>query len=155
MEGYDAKTVLPSSIPGRYWRVRAAGSVRRGIPRHPVYGRCTVQSVYRLPVERQFCDLLGRLFAGLPRNGSLRPNVLIRGGKIGGKFRVNTYFDVSGRRVRDLVSETRSAGSHSVKWDGKDSEGISVPSGIYICRMEPRSIEGRRFSRSVKMGLVR
>jgi hypothetical protein len=64
-------------------------------------------------------------------------------------------FDVNGRRVRVLLSESRTAGSYSVKWDGRDSAGISVPSGIYICRMDVHSADGRRFSQSVKMGLVR
>jgi hypothetical protein len=63
--------------------------------------------------------------------------------------------DISGRLVRVLVSESRIAGSYSVKWDGKDSFGNLVPSGIYICRMEVRSADGRRFTQSVKMGLVR
>jgi hypothetical protein len=63
--------------------------------------------------------------------------------------------DVSGRLVRTLLSELRNAGSYSVKWDGRDSAGNPVPSGIYICRMEARSSDGRRFTQSVKMGLVR
>lgn len=40
--------------------------------------------------------------------------------------------DVLGRRVRTLVSDTRSAGSHSVKWDGKDRLGTPVASGVYF-----------------------
>jgi hypothetical protein len=64
-------------------------------------------------------------------------------------------FDINGRLVRVLLNESRTAGSYSVKWDGKNSAGISVPSGIYICRMEVRSIDGRRFTQGVKMGLVR
>jgi flagellar hook assembly protein FlgD len=64
-------------------------------------------------------------------------------------------FDVNGRLVRVLVSESRTSGNYSVKWDGRDSAGISVPSGIYVCRMEVRSADGRRFTQSVKMGLVR
>jgi hypothetical protein len=42
-----------------------------------------------------------------------------------------------------------------VKWDGLDKVGNAVPSGIYVCRMEVRSSDGRRFLQSVKMGLVR
>jgi hypothetical protein len=64
-------------------------------------------------------------------------------------------YDVRGRRVRMLSNEMRNAGSHSVRWDGKDAFGNAVPSGIYICRMEARSAGGRRFAQSVKMGLVR
>jgi hypothetical protein len=70
-------------------------------------------------------------------------------------FVLISVIDVSGRLIRKLVSESRTAGSYSVKWDGKDSEGNAVPSGIYICWMEVRSVNGRRFTQSVKMGLVR
>jgi Ca-activated chloride channel family protein len=70
-------------------------------------------------------------------------------------FVIISVYDVNGRLVRVLVSESRNAGSYSVKWDGKDSAGNAVPSGIYVCRMEVRSADGHRFARSVKMGLVR
>ncbi len=40
-------------------------------------------------------------------------------------------FDVKGREVTTLLNGHRSAGSHSLTWNGVDS-----PSGIYICRME-------------------
>jgi hypothetical protein len=68
---------------------------------------------------------------------------------------VISVLDISGRLVRLLVSESRTAGSYSVQWDGKDQSGYPSPSGIYVCRMEARSAVGRRFTRSVKMGLVR
>ena len=70
-------------------------------------------------------------------------------------FVVVSVYDVNGRLVRMLMSKSRTAGSHSVKWDGKDSFGNLVPSSIYVCRLEVRSADGRRFSQSVKMGLVR
>jgi hypothetical protein len=70
-------------------------------------------------------------------------------------FVVISIHDVNGRLVRSLLSESRNAGSHSVKWDGRDGTDRPVPSGIYICRMEARSVDGRGFAQSVKMGLVR
>jgi hypothetical protein len=66
-----------------------------------------------------------------------------------------SVYDVNGRLVRMLVSESRTAGSYSARWDGKDTLGNLVPSGIYVCRMEVRSADGRSFTQSVKMGLVR
>ena len=66
-----------------------------------------------------------------------------------------SIYDISGRLVKMLMYESRAAGSYSVKWDGRDSAGNSAPSGMYVCRMEVRSSNGRRFSKSVKMGLVR
>ncbi len=41
-------------------------------------------------------------------------------------------YDLSGRKIRTLVSETRVAGQHTVTWDGTDAAGNSVPSGMYF-----------------------
>jgi uncharacterized repeat protein (TIGR01451 family) len=41
-------------------------------------------------------------------------------------------FNVSGQRVRTLVSEQRKAGQHQVIWDSLNENGIQVPSGIYM-----------------------
>ena len=46
-----------------------------------------------------------------------------------------TLFDASGRLVRDLVDETFPAGSHSVSWDTRDTDGRQVPSGIYFASL--------------------
>lgn len=40
-------------------------------------------------------------------------------------------FDVRGRRVRTLVSESRAAGTGTVIWDGTDRNGRAVASGVY------------------------
>lgn len=39
--------------------------------------------------------------------------------------------DARGALVRELVNETRPAGSHAVSWDGADGAGRSLPSGVY------------------------
>ncbi len=44
-------------------------------------------------------------------------------------------FDMTGREVRTLVSGRKTAGAYTASWDGTDSRGQKVPSGIYICRM--------------------
>ena len=45
-------------------------------------------------------------------------------------------FDVSGRRVRTLVSEPQSAGVHEIVWDGTDEKGAPLASGTYWARLE-------------------
>jgi hypothetical protein len=45
-------------------------------------------------------------------------------------------FDVSGRLVRDLSPGFVRAGEHSLPWDGKDTSGKEVASGVYLVRME-------------------
>ena len=44
-------------------------------------------------------------------------------------------FDVGGRRIRTLVSQTYGAGSHVAGWDGRDHLGREVASGIYFYRL--------------------
>jgi hypothetical protein len=63
--------------------------------------------------------------------------------------------DITGKLVKVLASESKSAGSYSVNWDGRDTAGKLMPSGIYFCRMEAKTAAGKMFVKSVKMGLVR
>jgi hypothetical protein len=44
-------------------------------------------------------------------------------------------YDVSGRLVRTLVDELLGAGPHEKVWDGRDSAGTSVASGVYFYRL--------------------
>ena len=49
-------------------------------------------------------------------------------------------FNILGERVSEIVkSELKEAGSHQVIWDGTNSRGILLSSGIYIYRIEARS----------------
>jgi hypothetical protein len=53
----------------------------------------------------------------------------------------NTYveieiYDVQGKLVRLLVSETKSAGRHAIEWDGRDGENAVVPGGVYFYRLQ-------------------
>lgn len=43
-----------------------------------------------------------------------------------------SVYDVTGRKVCDLVSSTMTAGSHEMVWDGRDESGAVVSSGTYI-----------------------
>jgi len=44
--------------------------------------------------------------------------------------------DVTGRRVRDLVSELRESGPHRTRWDGRDENGRPVAGGVYWLQLE-------------------
>ena len=61
-----------------------------------------------------------------------------------------TVYDIGGRRVRTLVDAPVPAGFRSVTWDGRDSRGQMVASGVYFYRM---TTEGYRQTR--KMLLVK
>jgi hypothetical protein len=43
-----------------------------------------------------------------------------------------SVYDMSGSKVRQLVNKYQSAGSQTVVWDGKDSSGKEMPTGIYF-----------------------
>ncbi len=45
-------------------------------------------------------------------------------------------YNILGQEVKTLVDEEQRAGSHRVLWDGRDSLGEEVSSGIYFCRLE-------------------
>lgn len=46
-----------------------------------------------------------------------------------------TVFNIIGQKVTTLVNDYRSSGSHTVTWNGKDQEGNSLASGIYLYRL--------------------
>jgi glucose/arabinose dehydrogenase len=47
-----------------------------------------------------------------------------------------TVHDGNGRTIRTLVDATLESSEHSVEWDGRDDNGQSVGSGVYIYRLE-------------------
>lgn len=47
-----------------------------------------------------------------------------------------SIFDLTGRRVRELVDQVVGAGVYQASWDGRDEAGRPVASGIYYCRLE-------------------
>jgi hypothetical protein len=44
-------------------------------------------------------------------------------------------YDVLGRQVKILMNGIVRAGTHSVQWDGRDSRGTPVGSGVYLYRL--------------------
>jgi len=61
-----------------------------------------------------------------------------------------SIYNVAGQLVRTLVDDFRKANQYKVLWDGKDSGGRSVSSGIYFC-----VIKTDFFVRSKKMVILR
>ncbi len=53
-------------------------------------------------------------------------------------------YDTRGRRVRTLVEQDLGAGEHRVYWDGKDSGGHPVSSGVYFYRLSSGEREQTR-----------
>jgi len=61
-------------------------------------------------------------------------------------------YNVLGNEIRTLVAREHSIGSHEVTWDGRDSNGNEVSSGIYFCQMMMR---GFSTGKTIKIALVR
>ncbi len=55
-------------------------------------------------------------------------------------------YNIKGQLIRTLLSGTKDAGDHNLAWDGKDSNGNEVPSGIYLY-----SITSGEFQSSTKL----
>ncbi len=50
-------------------------------------------------------------------------------------------YNIIGKKVKTLASEHMTQGEHIIKWNGKDSNGNPVSSGIYLCRLKASGME--------------
>jgi hypothetical protein len=58
--------------------------------------------------------------------------------------------DARGREVNVLVDGFMPAGGHTIQWDGRSGNGLRLPSGIYLLRMQAGD-----FSETRKIHLVK
>jgi hypothetical protein len=70
-------------------------------------------------------------------------------GGTGDRVDIRVY-DLSGRVVRDLVSEFQIPGRHAVSWDGRSNDGTPVANAIYFVRV---AIGDRQ--RTIRVAFVR
>jgi hypothetical protein len=78
-------------------------------------------------------------------NTTIDYSVPVGGGNVSLKI-----YDVSGRLVRTLVNGHRPAGNWNATWDGKDSRGMNVATGIYFYQLKAIG-----FSETRKMVLMK
>jgi serine protease AprX len=64
-------------------------------------------------------------------------------------------YDLLGREVRTLVSRDLAAGSYLAEWDGTNSNGARVASGMYLYRMETTNPAGKRSTATKRLVMVR
>jgi hypothetical protein len=78
----------------------------------------------------------GTISLEAPRPNPFRGETRIRFGLAGGSVDARlAVYDISGRRVRSLAPSGGKA-SGGATWDGKDDRGRSLPSGVYLFRLE-------------------
>ncbi|UCH09516.1 MAG: T9SS type A sorting domain-containing protein, partial [Fidelibacterota bacterium] len=61
-----------------------------------------------------------------------------------------TVYNLLGQEVIRLVDGVRRSGTHSVTWNSRDSRGNTVPTGIYLCRLEAGDV-----TKTMKMLLLK
>jgi hypothetical protein len=65
-------------------------------------------------------------------------------------------FDVQGREIKSFIIGAQSAGYQRVVWNGTNSQGSSLSSGVYIYRVRASSLAaGKTFDKSAKMMLLK
>ncbi len=66
-----------------------------------------------------------------------------------------TVFNVLGQQVRTLVGTTQSAGSYEAVWDGRNTAGEQVSSGVYLYKLDATSTDGQHFVNIKKMLMMK
>lgn len=52
-----------------------------------------------------------------------------------------TIYNILGQTMRTLVQGYKVAGHHILRWDGRNEEGLPIPSGVYFSRLIIRKVE--------------
>jgi hypothetical protein len=64
-------------------------------------------------------------------------------------------YDVLGNTVRTVSNGVQAAGSYTIQWDGRNENGTTVSSGMYIYRILAIGADGRAYTVSKKMMMIR
>jgi flagellar hook assembly protein FlgD len=59
-------------------------------------------------------------------------------------------YNSQGQMIKALENGEKQAGSHHLEWNGK-----SVPSGIYFCRLEGKTVQGKDLKSEIKIVMVK
>ena len=84
--------------------------------------------------------------ATAPTVSAPAPNPFASGTAINYALSISTrvtirVYDVNGRLVRSLIEATMPAGNHSALWDGRDTDGRDLSSGIYFFKFQAGDVE--------------
>jgi tetratricopeptide (TPR) repeat protein len=66
-----------------------------------------------------------------------------------------TIYNMMGQEIKTLTRDNLSAGTHNFTWNGTNKNSELVSSGIYIYRLEAIGNDGRSFSKSAKMTMLK
>jgi hypothetical protein len=68
---------------------------------------------------------------------------------------VLAIYNLAGQKIKTLEEGYKPAGRYSISWEGKDARGNLGASGIYFYRLEAKDSEGKKFTATRKMSLLR
>ncbi len=109
-----------------------------------VYSEGPYSYYYAIPRDSVFSDLTGNLESDRIIPGSISlsnyPNLFnsqtsIQFELYESRWADLSIYDITGNRVRVLVDEFLEAGDHTIVWDGRNSSGQPVSSGVYFYRI--------------------
>jgi len=64
-------------------------------------------------------------------------------------------FNIQGQEVRQLVNGRRTAGWHTVQWNGRNDRGVPLSSGVYLIRFRAQTSSNGLFVRHQKVVLMK
>lgn len=126
--------------PGRAYRVKVYDSA---IYVTNSYAGFIILELYGLAIEEitNLSDKNRLLFlAPNPTNGRLTISYIVPEDS---PSYIRIY-NISGRLVRTLVSGIHEVGHYKTTWQGEDSRGKLLPSGVYFVRMEAEEFNSTR-----------
>ncbi|RLD52765.1 MAG: hypothetical protein DRJ05_17155, partial [Bacteroidetes bacterium] len=62
-------------------------------------------------------------------------------------------FDLTGKEIKSLTNAYHQSGNHTTNWNGTNSEGQLLKSGIYLLQLKIKSASGNTYNKEVKIVL--
>jgi photosystem II stability/assembly factor-like uncharacterized protein len=142
---WDYAGTLPSALELLCFLKTADGSIYAGTtPNGDVFKLKSGTEAGRIPESVPFDPILSQNFPNPFNTGTYFHFRLFESAEI----RVSIH-TISGNEVRTLARGHRRSGDSILYWDGLDSDGLPLPSGMYLCRLHAEYANGSR-DRSVR-----
>ena len=121
---------------GLYTDVRALAINANGYIFAGTYGGGVFRSVQSTTAVRTVTEFLSTFELAQNYPNPFNPSTRIRFTLPRASKVAVRVFDMSGREVATLLEGARAAGPHSLVWEGKNTAGELVRSGVYFLRLE-------------------
>ncbi|MFH1196327.1 MAG: FlgD immunoglobulin-like domain containing protein [bacterium] len=136
-----------------YWRIKAANQFGQGD--FCLLSRFKTETIS--DVKNDGLNIPKEFTVNQNYPNPFNPTTTIRFGLPSASFISMTIYDVLGNEVIKYANNYQSPGYYEITWDGKNSSGADVTSGIYFYRIEGMSLNGinEKFSKSSKMLMLK